>query len=120
MPGADPAHPSTLSERILSRHAERGSCTISSQAPKLSIAIRYISRIAIQRSGNECKCPRSVAAVFHLVDLLLIDIKSHCTARSHNSHLILMTQARMNGGATTKVEILGMSADIVNKFTHLI
>jgi hypothetical protein len=72
------------------------------------------------RSGNECNFPGSVAAVLHLIDLLLVDIEGHETAISHHRDLILMTLAPINSGIPPRGKILGMRADSINKFQHII
>src|SRR5215469_13094469 len=76
----------------------------SSQRPKSGIGIRYISHTTIQWIGNKPNDPRSVAAILLLVNLLLIDIKCHCTTRSHNSNLVLLTQTDRTSRTITSLQ----------------
>jgi len=63
-----------------------------------------MTTIGIIWIGNECNFFPSVAAVSLLVDLLLIDIKGHRTARSHDRYLILLTQADTNSRTITRFQ----------------
>ena len=112
-----------LSPIVLYRRQER--CRVEqtcSQCPKPSVAICDISCMAIViiLTGSESNFPWGVATLLHLVNSLQIHIKGHGTARSDNSYLVFMALARINGGATTIDQNLGMRADIVNIFRYSI